>query len=826
MATKGAGKSGKADANAKKDMNGANSMRDPLNKWFFAAEQVRSESIDAIDDLEDQVKDLQKALSKPGLDLKMRRALYASLAVAKEELKRSQEREKVHLAKFKQTGNLKQEAALKLKDLKSLIKANQDPGLTKYAKITQQLLSQLVKDANKLGSSKASNEKIMKTLSLLDKTTAKLPDQFKKTLAETSKIFELAQEEQSKQLEKMNSDFGKAKDLLLRTANAKRERWKERGMNVADKIGIGGLNVGNAFRGYQKLQAWKKEKENIKAAKSIVQALEGKQGVEYKREEESREPEMVDILKDYVKENKMFNRRALREMNKKNRENASGGAGGLNLGSLATTIGSLLTGGGIAKILKDIAGTVLSGGKVPVPTVPGTGGPKVPGRVPGAKPSAGSSVLRGASNVLRGMAAPTTMIGATALPAAAAAAFVLLSKQNKEEIEANPNDPKYKNNAYAMYLRGEATSVAAAGAKNQQSALRTLQPGTAREYLKLGPDKDGKFADGYTQKQLENMAKGLALDTGVDEPAVTPRGVTMPSTGAGAGRGSFASYVGQASDPNIASKEGGYQGVDSKGQVPTAASLGPGETTVTPTTVSTPMPSAGSRAPSASYGDTLGDGKVNTGKAVGASIRAQGNVNLDGLQPGVRTNLEAMAGEYERMTGKKLPINSAFRSIEDQARLYRTMPPGKAAPPGSSLHNFGYAFDTNSSTGEELDKLGLLNKFGFSRPIPSEKWHVQPAGMAVSAAKNGLFSADAPTNQGAQQGRGTQVASSKPQAQAISASDMSRFGPGSGGINVASAGGSGGSRGTISAPSQNSVKDIPLFDTSDGSFLALNMGVL
>ena len=140
-------------------------------------------------------------------------------------------------------------------------------------------------------------------------------------------------------------------------------------------------------------------------------------------------------------------------------------------------------------------------------------------------------------------------------------------------------------------------------------------------------------------------------------------------------------------------------------------------------------------------------GKLNqaTGEIVPGSTSLEG-IGLNGkltkekiynLDPNVRDLFTGMAKEYHNLTGKTIPVNEAFRSYEDQAALYAKMP-GKAAKPGNSTHEFGLALDINSEAANELDKLGLMRKYGFTRPIGGETWHVEPAGVALnpSLAKN------------------------------------------------------------------------------------------
>ena len=101
------------------------------------------------------------------------------------------------------------------------------------------------------------------------------------------------------------------------------------------------------------------------------------------------------------------------------------------------------------------------------------------------------------------------------------------------------------------------------------------------------------------------------------------------------------------------------------------------------------------------------------------------------LDPNVFDLFSGMAREYNTLTGKMINVNEAFRSYADQAALYKQMP-GKAAKPGNSTHELGLALDINTPDANELEKLGLMRKYGFTRPIGGETWHIEPAGVAVN----------------------------------------------------------------------------------------------
>lgn len=253
-----------------------------------------------------------------------------------------------------------------------------------------------------------------------------------------------------------------------------------------------------------------------------------------------------------------------------------------------------------------------------------------------------------------------------------------------------------------------------------------------------------------------------------------------------------------------------YQGTSSAGQ---------GRGSINPDPVSLDSPTASP----ASYVSPIQTKPVSTGSQImsdwmGKTLTKNGSVDVDGINPGMQSNMVNMSKEYFDRTGKKLQLNSGFRSVEKQAELYRTMPKGMAAAPGTSLHNFGLAVDIPSAQTNELRNLGLLEKYGFTRPIAKEPWHVQPVGVSVAAAKAGVYSADGPANQTAM------AMSSRPSSQNVASAEPRIPVMSSDGTPVSS--GSGGSVGTIGAGNKTSASSVPMFDTSDGLLLAMNNGIL
>ena len=85
---------------------------------------------------------------------------------------------------------------------------------------------------------------------------------------------------------------------------------------------------------------------------------------------------------------------------------------------------------------------------------------------------------------------------------------------------------------------------------------------------------------------------------------------------------------------------------------------------------------------------------------------------LNKLDKKTWNNFQGMASEYFDKTGNLLQINSAYRNQK------------------GSVHGAGYAMDINSTDVNNLEKQGLMEKWGFHRPLigmsPSETWHVEP----------------------------------------------------------------------------------------------------
>ena len=117
-------------------------------------------------------------------------------------------------------------------------------------------------------------------------------------------------------------------------------------------------------------------------------------------------------------------------------------------------------------------------------------------------------------------------------------------------------------------------------------------------------------------------------------------------------------------------------------------------------------------------------------KGRSALVNIAGNKEeaINNLNPNVKKMLLGMAAEYNYYTNKKLTITGGFRS-----KAYNDSLKGAAE---FSLHRLGIAIDMDSPDADKLENLGLLRKYGFTRPIRGEPWHLEPAGIQANVTGN------------------------------------------------------------------------------------------
>lgn len=109
---------------------------------------------------------------------------------------------------------------------------------------------------------------------------------------------------------------------------------------------------------------------------------------------------------------------------------------------------------------------------------------------------------------------------------------------------------------------------------------------------------------------------------------------------------------------------------------------------------------------------------------------------LNNINENFVKRLEGAVNEY----GKPITINSGYRSTAYQAEL-REKYPHKAAKPGLSMHEFGFAIDANSKELLEMNQMGILQKYGLHLPLLNAKfkepWHIEPMGLDKGKIRQG-----------------------------------------------------------------------------------------
>lgn len=149
-------------------------------------------------------------------------------------------------------------------------------------------------------------------------------------------------------------------------------------------------------------------------------------------------------------------------------------------------------------------------------------------------------------------------------------------------------------------------------------------------------------------------------------------------------------------------------------------------------------PATAPSAASAPAGDSLSGVEANSVLNFGTG--SGDAAHYQDLGSEVKTAMELMAKDYLTKTGKKLTINSSYRSIEEQTSIYSAWQAAGGSPSNpkaggyympskpstNSPHNRKVAFDLNPTDIAALRDLGLLTKYNFSYPFPAnDPVHIQ-----------------------------------------------------------------------------------------------------
>jgi putative chitinase len=249
-------------------------------------------------------------------------------------------------------------------------------------------------------------------------------------------------------------------------------------------------------------------------------------------------------------------------------------------------------------------------------------------------------------------------------------------------------------------------------ADRQQKYAKYLQMVKSGDYSKMGAVPQG------------TASTGTAPASASSAPATPPKAsaaATSVSTGVSGGSGGSATSVSSApaGDATMATKSATYN----TGAVSSATPATPASAAVKPAATGAANAMALAKPELITLGKThyrLKDNKVT----------------LAGMNETFMALFWAMLGEAKQKGCMVVQINEGVRTLAEQHRLYNLYKAGKgplAAVPGTSRHGKGEAMDCNTVNCDELDKKGLLAKYGFSRPLMkrlasgkmTETWHIE-----------------------------------------------------------------------------------------------------
>lgn len=106
-----------------------------------------------------------------------------------------------------------------------------------------------------------------------------------------------------------------------------------------------------------------------------------------------------------------------------------------------------------------------------------------------------------------------------------------LAAEEKEKIRENPNAPEYKDNPYAMVVRGEAKTEAEAGEINRQKTQKQYRRNEIEEFVKSDlTDREltqefGTDREGLKKWLSENTSRGAMYQAPVQSP-IQPKQIT------------------------------------------------------------------------------------------------------------------------------------------------------------------------------------------------------------------------------------------------------------------------------------------------------------
>lgn len=131
-------------------------------------------------------------------------------------------------------------------------------------------------------------------------------------------------------------------------------------------------------------------------------------------------------------------------------------------------------------------------------------------------------------------------------------------------------------------------------------------------------------------------------------------------------------------------------------------------------------------------------GPISDGRNAGSFMKVKNGVKTAGVNPQFYDQFKGAVDEYGEATGKKVVMTDGYRTYADQVAM-KAKYGARAATPGYSPHEAGtaggLAIDADSKALNEMDKMGILRKYGVTRPVGGEPWHVEPIGILGKVAQ-------------------------------------------------------------------------------------------
>jgi hypothetical protein len=296
--------------------------------------------------------------------------------------------------------------------------------------------------------------------------------------------------------------------------------------------------------------------------------------------------------------------------------------------------------------------------------------------------------------------------------------------QAQQEMQAAIQRNLKAGESYSMFADGTASQMGDFAAKADLAAAKLVDGKLVKDAQNSQIDRTDKLTD-QTVKAQKNM-EGLNIEMQKLGFTFLPQAATAVQSMTGAME-KFVKYVNKTLGAALDEGNGVGRGVPGAPGSSSGAETG----------------DAGGGSGGADVGGVASDAEISVARAsVGGggppSINPEDFVKFTGgtgskdhfnkLDPGVRERFLKMAQDYNNLTGKKLQVNSAFRSPEEQANVNPGTNP-KAAP-GMSLHNVGRALDIQSDQRQYLESAGLLGTYGF-KPLAGDPPHISAAGGAI-----------------------------------------------------------------------------------------------